>query len=126
MSKIGYEISRNEVLGIVKEYLDRLERDGYIIPDGKKFPNNKPSHNWFTKFLKRHPNISCHILENLVSGRTYMSEDKIKVLIAEDDQFLSNAYKLKLEKEGFEVLRRYRKCVFEVLRWSINKSSEFF
>ncbi len=27
-----------------------------------------------------------------------------KILIAEDDQFISNAYRVKFEKEGFEVL----------------------
>lgn len=27
-----------------------------------------------------------------------------KILIAEDDQFLANAYRVKLEKEGFEVV----------------------
>ena len=27
-----------------------------------------------------------------------------KILIAEDDQFISNSYRVKFEKEGFEVL----------------------
>lgn len=36
--------------------------------------------------------------------KTTAEGSDLKVLIAEDDQFLANAYKLKLKKAGFEIL----------------------
>ena len=41
MAKIGYGIQRREVPSLVKEILDKAEAEGYVIPEGKKFPDNK-------------------------------------------------------------------------------------
>ena len=41
MAKIGYGIQRGEVPSLVKEILDKAEAEGYIIPEEKKFPDNK-------------------------------------------------------------------------------------
>ena len=41
MTKIGYGLDRKEVPGIVKEILDQAEEEGYLIPESKKFVDNR-------------------------------------------------------------------------------------
>ena len=64
MSKIGYGVRRLEILVIVKYLLDKAEAVAYEITESRKFQNNKPSKNWVTRFLSRHPEASPRTPEN--------------------------------------------------------------
>ena len=41
MAKIGYGVDRKDVPNVVKEILDNAEKDGFIIPENKKFKDNR-------------------------------------------------------------------------------------
>ena len=53
MAKIGYWVSKTEVLSIVRDVLGKAETEGYLIENNKKFEDNLPSSTLLYAFLKR-------------------------------------------------------------------------
>jgi hypothetical protein len=71
MSKIGYPLSRDQLADIVK---DLLYKDGRKNP----FKNNKPGREWLQAFLRRNPNNSERVPENLGKERAVVTKEKIE------------------------------------------------
>ena len=92
MSKIGYGVRRLEIPVIVKDLLDKAEAEGYEIPESRKFQNNKPSKNWVTRFLSRHPEASPRTPENCGFQRTHITERKIRDWFSDLEKFLQNEH----------------------------------
>ena len=78
MAKSGFGIVRKDILLVVKKILDDCVSEGYVIPAGKKFVDNKPSNCWIYSFLKRHPEISARTPESLGFQRAYLTEEQIR------------------------------------------------
>ena len=51
MSKIGCGVTKRKIPELVKEVLDKCELEGYIIPEHRKFADNKPSTTWVSLHL---------------------------------------------------------------------------
>ena len=94
MSKIGYGVTRQEIPEVIKNLLDRAEKDGYIIPEDRKFVDNRPSRNWLLRFLKRHPMISPRTPENLGFQRTYVTKERIYEWFADLEKYLDEEHNI--------------------------------
>ena len=53
------------------------------------FKNNRPGRKWFTSFMKRHPNLSQRVPENISSSRANVTEPAIKSLFQEIKDYFS-------------------------------------
>lgn len=71
MASIGYGQTRNQLKLKVKAILDA---DGRPNP----FKDNMPGHDWFTRFLSRHPHISERMGEALGKERALVTVEKLK------------------------------------------------
>ena len=79
MIKIGYGVTRHRIPMVVKDLLDRAERDGgYVIPDSRKFVDNRPSKTWVASLFSRHPRLSTRTPENFGFQRTSVTEAVIR------------------------------------------------
>ena len=96
MSKIGFGVVRKDIPGVIKEILDEAEANGYVIPDDKKFPNNKPSQTWIYRFLKRYPEISARTPENLGFQRAYITERDIREWFEKLKNFMMNEHSINI------------------------------
>jgi hypothetical protein len=94
MAKIGYGVMRKDIPGVVKRVLDEAVTNGYIIPEGKTFVDNKPSVCWVYGFLRRHPRISPRTPENLGFQRAYITERGIRDWFERLDIFLREEHDL--------------------------------
>ena len=94
MSKIGYGVQRKDIPIIVKKILDEAEANGYVLPSGHKFIDNKPSICWVYRFLKRHPQLSARTPENLGFQRAYVSEEMIRNWFKNLESFLLEEHEI--------------------------------
>ena len=78
MANIGYGLMRKDIPDIVKQVLDKAEADGYVIPEGHKFKENRPSNNWIYGFLRRNPEVSARTPENLGFQRSFVTENSLR------------------------------------------------
>ena len=97
MAKIGYGVTRSDIPNIVKSLLDQAEKDGYVIPEDRKFQNNLPSKNWVARFLARHPSISVRAAENLGLHRAYVTEEGIRQWFENLKTFLKEEHSIDAE-----------------------------
>ena len=72
-------MARKDIPNIVKKVLDEAEaEEGYILPSGEKFKDNRPSICWVYRFLGRHPEIRARTPENFGFQRAYVNEDQVR------------------------------------------------
>lgn len=67
----GFPLTNVDTKKIVKCYLDNL---GKVE---KRFQHNKPGHDWFTNFIKRHRELTIRLGENIKRVRASVSEEII-------------------------------------------------
>lgn len=94
MARIGYGIARKDIPDVVKTILDKAEANGYILPSGQKFIDNKPSVCWVYRFLNRHPHVSARTPENLGFQRAYVSENQIRKWFKSLESYLREEFAL--------------------------------
>ena len=95
MAQIGYGVARKDIPNIVKKVLDEAERDnGYVLPTGEKFKDNKPSICWVYRFLSRHPEISARTPENFGFQRAYVDESVIRNWFSGFEKYIYDNFKL--------------------------------
>lgn len=94
MSKIGYAVVRKEIPDVVKGVLDEAEKDGYVIPEGRKFVDNRPSKCWIYSFFKRHPKLSARIPENLGYQRAIITEELLRDWFTSFERFLKDEHEI--------------------------------
>ena len=107
MSKIGRGIGKQEVPGIIKNVLDKAEKDGLIEVDALKFRDNLPSLGWVYSFLKRHPELSARTTENLGFQRAHISETGIRKWFVDLETFLREEHSIEA-REFFVDLNAHR------------------
>lgn len=71
VAQVGFPITASELKDCVQLYLDMKERKTL-------FKDNRPGRNWFTRFLKRHKNLSIRLAENLCKSRAAVTEEMIR------------------------------------------------
>ena len=95
MSKIGYGVTRGKLRDIVKEILNKAEKeDGFLLPDHRKFQDNRPSLNWVYRFLQRHPEASLRTPENFGFQRSFVTEKVIRAWFDELKSFLLEEHQI--------------------------------
>ena len=94
MVKIGYGMYKKEVPLLIKEILDKAEKDDPVNynPQNRRFKDNMPSITWIYKFLARHPNLTPRTQENLGHQRSYVNEQQIRKWFADMAEFLKNEH----------------------------------
>lgn len=98
MAKIGYGVPRKDIPNIVKNILDEAEKKGYIIPETRKFPDNKPSVTWIYAFLERHPEVSARMPENLGFQRASINEADLRLWYNKLEIFLKDEHNLDIKE----------------------------
>lgn len=71
MAAIGYGQTRSQIKLKVKAILDADGRDN-------PFKDNMPGHDWFSRFMQRHPQISERMGEALGKERALVTVEKLK------------------------------------------------
>ncbi|KAK9694427.1 Tc5 transposase DNA-binding domain [Popillia japonica] len=67
MAKMGFPINKDQLLDNVTMLCRELKRHN-------KFNDGRPGRHWFEGFLKRHPQISLRMSENLTAFRAAVTE----------------------------------------------------
>lgn len=71
MAKMGFPINKDQLLDSVTLLCKELKRPN-------KFNDGRPGRHWYEGFLKRHPQISQRMSENLTTSRAAVTEASIK------------------------------------------------
>ena len=69
---------RKDIPDIVKQILVKAEAGGYVITEGHKFNDNRPSNNCIYGFLRRNPEVSVRTPENLGFQRSCVTENSLR------------------------------------------------
>ena len=94
MGKIGYGKTRKDIPDVVKKILDAAENEGYVIPENRKFVDNRPSKCWVYGFLNRHPRSSARTPENFGFQRANVTEESIRGWFERLEDFLKTEHNL--------------------------------
>ena len=105
MAKIGYGLSKKEIAPLIKEGLDKAERED---PDNyneanRCFKDNLPSITWVYRFLSRHPELSSRTPEKLGYQRTYITEGQIR-------KWFENLIAFLQEEHGINAATFFSQC----------------
>lgn len=76
MSNSGFPATKLQLLDSVQLYLNKEERT-------TPFVENRPGRDWYERFMKRHPDLSLRIAQNLTKSRSNLSEAAIRSWFAE-------------------------------------------
>lgn len=71
VSKRGFPLTQSELKDSVQMYLNKAGRE-------TKFRNNRPGHMWLRAFMKRQPNLSKRMAENIDKNRANVTESMIR------------------------------------------------
>lgn len=76
MQKCGFPITKFQLLESVQKLLNALKRE-------TMFTNNRPGRDWYDRFLKRNPEITERVYQNLTRARSSVTELQIRNWFAE-------------------------------------------
>lgn len=71
VGKTGFPVTKDQLLDSVTLLIKKLNRDN-------NFTNGHPGRHWYEGFLRRHPEISKRMTQNLTSTRASVSEISIR------------------------------------------------
>ncbi|XP_014211331.1 uncharacterized protein LOC106641424 [Copidosoma floridanum] len=89
-SKAGFPITKSQLLQSVQAFCVNLKIKN-------PFTDNKPGRSWYGSFVKRHPEISVRILENVNLNKAKVSEDTLKQWFTKTSEYLSSENVLDIE-----------------------------
>lgn len=69
-AKAGFPVTKNNLLDGVSNFLKKIQRPN-------PFTQGVPGRSWFESFLKRHPNISVRMAQNLTSSRANVTKENL-------------------------------------------------
>lgn len=89
----GFPATKSRLLDCVQKYLlgDKAETP---------FKNNRPGQHYYRAFMRRHPNLSNRIAQNLTSTRSAVTEKDLREWFAKVKQYLEEKNLLSIEPEG--------------------------
>lgn len=95
VGKTGFPVTKDQLLDSVALLIKRLKRDN-------SFTNGRPGRKWYDGFLKRHPEISLRMTQNLTSSRAAITKQKIKSWFSEiSEYFKSNSISINDPEQVF-------------------------
>ena len=81
LSKRGFPVTKTQLLYNVTYLVKQLDRQTI-------FTNEKPGRRWYEGFLRRHPEISVRVAQNLPKNRASVTEDILRGWFKEVEQHL--------------------------------------
>lgn len=81
VAKVGFPISRDQLLDSVRTLLLKKKKSN-------PFKDNRPGRHWYEGFLRRHPEISKRMSQNLINSRAILTEAQIRNWFQEIEQYL--------------------------------------
>lgn len=90
----GYPIIKDTLFNSVQKYLVAEKRKN-------PFKNNRPGWHWYKAFLRRHPNLSLRIAQNLTSSRASVTDEDLK-------NYLKEKNLLDISPDRFLILTKVR------------------
>lgn len=79
----GFPVCKEQLLDSVEMLIKQLKRPN-------TFKEGRPWRHWYEGFMKRHPEISARMAQNLTNARASVTETKIKRWFSEISQYLTN------------------------------------
>lgn len=71
LGDIGFPVSKDQLFDSVQMIIKRLEKPN-------PFAEGRPGRHWYEAFMKRHPELSARVSQNLTKTRAGVSESNIK------------------------------------------------
>ncbi|KAI4469802.1 tc5 transposase dna-binding domain [Holotrichia oblita] len=99
IASLGFPATKLQLLDSVQLLVEKLNR-------ANKFKNNRPGNKWYKSFLKRHPELSERVTQNLTKGRSEVTEQKLRGWFDEIQQYFTS----KNLEDVFEDPRRVYNC----------------
>lgn len=84
ISKRGFPATKKQVLDSVQLLLKELGRTN-------KFTDGRPGRKWYELFLKRHPELTTRIPQNLSGSRAILNENRILYWFKEVETYLKDS-----------------------------------
>jgi len=81
LSKRGFPVTKTQLLNNVTYLIKQLDRK-------TPFANRQPGRHWYESFLRRHPEISIRVAQNLPKSRASVTEDILRNWFKEIEQHL--------------------------------------
>ncbi|XP_044754185.1 uncharacterized protein LOC123320469 [Coccinella septempunctata] len=80
VSRVGFPVDRSQLLDSVRMLLLKKKREN-------PFKDNRPGRHWYEGFLRRHPEITRRMTQNLVHSRATLTEVQIRNWFKELEQY---------------------------------------
>ncbi|XP_071578860.1 uncharacterized protein [Temnothorax nylanderi] len=90
VSEKGFPISKDQLCDSVARLVVRLERP-------TPFKENRPGRHWYEAFLRRHPELSQRIVQNLSYSRASATEERLRNWFAEVESYLTTQNLLNID-----------------------------
>ncbi|TGZ49100.1 hypothetical protein DBV15_12517 [Temnothorax longispinosus] len=90
VSKKGFPISKDQLCDSAARLVVRLERP-------TPFKENRPGRHWYEAFLRRHPELSRRIAQNLSYSRASATEERLRNWFAEVESYLTTQNLLNID-----------------------------
>lgn len=81
-AEAGFPINKTQLLDHVQKYLSAIKRQN-------KFTDNRPGKEWYSLFMKRHPDLSVRVAQNLTTSRMVEEKD-IRLWFYKVEKYLSD------------------------------------
>ncbi|KAG5881526.1 hypothetical protein JTB14_008452 [Gonioctena quinquepunctata] len=70
VGRVGFHVTKDQLLNSVRNLVEQSKRKTPL-------KNNRPGRNWYKSFLKRHPEISTRVAQNLTSSRANVTQQQL-------------------------------------------------
>lgn len=80
-AKQGFPVTKEQLCNSVKGILDDLQRPN-------PFQDNRPGRDWYDRFMKRNPEISLRMSQNLTKQRSKVTEEHVRNWFLEINNYL--------------------------------------
>lgn len=82
MAKSGFPVSKDHLLESVRMLIKKKNHSN-------SFRDGKPGRHWYNGFLRRHPEITNRMSQNLINSRAIVTEKSIRNWFCEIEEYLS-------------------------------------
>lgn len=84
IASCGFPATKLQLIDSVQLLLKQLNRPN-------NFTNGRPGRHWYEAFMKRHPELSQRVTQNLTNARATITENKIRRWFEEVKKYLSDS-----------------------------------
>lgn len=83
LANMHYPITKDQLIDSVEHIIRETKRPN-------PFKENRPGRKWYQAFLKRHPELSERVAQNLTTAREAVNEDRLRGWFQEIEQYLKS------------------------------------